>query len=119
MARIALASTDRININEHFGKAAFFYVYDMETEDFKQETSDACYTFIGSRDAVAACQHKRSHSKSDFDTVAELLSDCDAVLVNQIGQGAAAYLISKGLRIFEVSGSIDEVLRNMIKEKLL
>ena len=51
--------------------------------------------------------------------MAELLSDCDAVLVNQIGQGAAAYLISKGLRIFEVSGSIDEVLRNMIKEKLL
>ena len=109
MARIALASRDGININEHFGRAAFFRVY---------EVTDNGYSFLESRDAVAACQHTRTHSQTDFDTVIGLLSDCEAVLVEKIGEGAAAYLISKGVRVFEVSGSIDGVINKLIEDKV-
>lgn len=109
MAKIALASSDGININQHFGKAIFFRVYELDNSGYK---------FIESRDAVAACQHARTHSSTDFDRVVELLSDCDAVLVSKIGEGAAAYIISKGLRVFEVSGSIDGVLNKLIEDKL-
>lgn len=109
MARIALASRDGIHVNEHFGRATFFRVYQL---------TDSGYSFLESRDAVAACQHRRTHSKTDFDTVIELLADCDAVLVEKIGEGAAAYLIAKGVRVFEVSGSIDGVLHKLIEEHL-
>lgn len=109
MAKIALASSDGININEHFGKAIFFRVYELNNNE---------YRFIESRDAVAACQHTRTHNSTDFDTVVNLLSDCDALLVSKIGEGAAAYVISKGLRVFEVSGSIDGVLNKLLADKV-
>lgn len=109
MAKIALASRDGVNVNEHFGRAAFFRVYEL---------ADNSYSFLEVRDAVAACQHSRTHSKTDFDTVIELLADCDAILVEKIGEGAAAYLISKGVRVFEVSGSIDGVLNKLIEDKV-
>lgn len=109
MAKIALASRDGVQVNEHFGRASFFRIYEL---------SDEGYTFIESRDAVAACQHARTHSKTDFDRVIDLISDCDALLVEKIGEGAAAYLISKGVRVFEVSGSIDGVLDKLIEDKL-
>ena len=105
MAKIALASRDGVDVNEHFGRAAFFRIYELSADG---------YTFLESRDAVAA----RTHSKTDFDSVIELLSDCDAILVEKIGEGAAAYLISKGMRVFEVSGSIDGVLNKLIEDKL-
>ncbi len=109
MAKIAVASTDGININEHFGKAIFFRVYEIK---------DKAFSFVELRDAVAACQHARSHSQTDFDRVIELLSDCDAVFVSKIGEGAAAYLISKGLRVFEVSGEINAVFEKVIEDNV-
>lgn len=109
MTKIALASTDGIHINEHFGKAVFFRVYEIKDDN---------YSFLELRDAIAACQHARTHSQSDFDRVIDLLSDCDAILVSRIGEGAAAYLISKGLRVFEVSGEINAVFEKIIEDKV-
>lgn len=109
MSKIAVASTDGVNINEHFGKAAFFRVY---------EINDGAYSFSELRDAVAACQHARTHSQTDFDRIIELLSDCDAVFVSKIGEGAAAYLISKGMRVFEVSGEINAVFEKIIEDNI-
>ena len=110
MAKIALASKNGVDVDEHFGRAAFFRIYEL---------SENGYSFLESRDAVAACQHARTHSKTDFDTVIDLLSDCDALLVEKIGEGAAVYLISKGVRVFEVRGNINEVLNKFIADKLL
>ena len=59
------------------------------------------------------------HDTTRFDKIIELLSDCDAVLVERIGEGAAAYLIGKGVRVFEVSGSIDAVLTKFIADRLI
>ncbi|MCH5184607.1 MAG: dinitrogenase iron-molybdenum cofactor biosynthesis protein [Oscillospiraceae bacterium] len=109
MAKVAIASKTGVNVDEHFGRAVFFRVYEL---------TESGYSFEQSRDAVAACQHSRTHSKTDFDTIIELLSDCDAVLVQKIGEGAAGYLISKGMRVFEVSGSIDAVLNKLIEDKV-
>jgi predicted Fe-Mo cluster-binding NifX family protein len=77
------------------------------------------YDFIEVRDAVAACQHRLGHDTTRFDKIIELLSDCDALLVQKIGEGAAAYLIAKNVRVFEVSGSIDAVLEKFIADKII
>ena len=110
MARLAVATSDGFTVNEHFGHAKFFRVYDI---------NQSGYDFIEVRDAVAACQHRLGHDTTRFDKIIELLSDCDALLVQKIGEGAAAYLIAKNVRVFEVSGSIDAVLEKFIADKIL
>ncbi len=110
MPRIAIATSNGTDINEHFGHAKFFRVYDL---------TDDGYTYAELRDAVAVCQHSLGHDTTRFDKIIELLSDCDAVLVQRIGEGAAAYLIERGVRVFEVSGRIDAVLNKFISDKLI
>ena len=110
MARIAAASGDGITVNEHFGHAQFFRIYDI---------SEDGYSFMETRDAVAACQHSLGHDTTRFDKIIELLSDCDALLVQKIGDGAAAYLIEKNIRVFEVNGSIDAILKKFISDRIL
>ena len=110
MSKIAIATSDGISVNEHFGHAKFFRVYELNGEE---------YTFTEIRDAVAVCQHSLGHDTTRFDKIIELLSDCDAVLVQRIGEGAAAYLIERGVRVFEVSGGIDAVLGKIAKDKLI
>ena len=110
MARLAVATSDGFTVNEHFGHAKFFRVYDI---------NQSGYDFIEVRDAVAACQHRLGHDTTRFDKIIELLSDCDALLVQKIGEGAAAYLIERGVRVFEVSGSIDGVLKKFIADRIV
>ncbi len=109
MSKVAIASTDGTAVNEHFGRAAFFRIYEINADGHR---------FIEIRDAVAACQQRRIHNKTNFDLTLDLLSDCDAILVSKIGEGAAAYIISKGIRVFEVSGNIDAVLDRLIIDKV-
>ena len=104
-----MLTSDGFTVNEHFGHAKFFRVYDI---------NQSGYDFIEVRDAVAACQHRLGHDTTRFDKIIELLSDCDALLVQKIGEGAAAYLIAKNVRVFEVSGSIDAVLEKFIADKI-
>jgi predicted Fe-Mo cluster-binding NifX family protein len=110
MSRLAIATSDGFAVNEHFGHAKFFRIYDIAADG---------YSFVDVRDAVAVCQHVLGHDTTRFDKIIELLSDCDAVLVERIGEGAAAYLIGKGVRVFEVSGSIDAVLTKFIADRLI
>lgn len=110
MSKIAIATTGGFAVDEHFGHAKFFRVYELTDKD---------YSFIEVRDAVAACQQSLGHDTTRFDKMIELLSDCDAVLVQKIGEGAAAYLISKGVRVFEVSGTIDAVLKKLISDRVI
>lgn len=110
MSKLAIATSDGFTVNEHFGHAKFFRVYELGEEE---------YTYLEVRDAVAACQQQLGHDTTRFDKIIELLSDCDAVLVQKIGEGAAAYLIEKGVRVFEVSGPIDAVLKKFIADKLI
>ena len=110
MSRLAIATSDGFTVNEHFGHAKFFRVYDL---------SEDGYTFSDVRDAVAVTQQSLGHDTTRFDKIIELLSDCDAVLVQKIGEGAAAYLIGRGVRVFEVSGRIDSVLDKFVADKLI
>ena len=108
MSKIAIATSDGFTVNEHFGHAKFFRIYELGETD---------YTFLEVRDAVAACQHSLGHDTTRFDKIIELLSDCDALLVQKIGEGAAAYLISRNVRVFEANGMIDAVLKRFIESK--
>ncbi len=118
--KIAFATSDRININAHFGWAQEIDVYEisdggyqfLETLCFNQEVSQSAeYTAT----KESSCKHGKSDCKKakteeavksqakdgeSNDKVAQkiaALSDCTIVYVASIGGTAAAKLIRKGV----------------------
>lgn len=107
--RVAVASTDKAVINEHFGRAEFFHIYDLDKSGSR---------FIETRDTVKCC-NGGEHEDNAFDKAADVLHDCKAIFVAKIGYGAAAYMESKGFEIFESPNYIEDVLQKVIDDELL
>ena len=82
---IAVASSDGIVVNNHFGHAATFYVF--EASDDRIELKE-----------------KR-----------EVTPVCDFVLVSKIGDGARAVLESKGIACYEIPGIITDSIDKLIR----
>ncbi|GHV40136.1 hypothetical protein FACS189490_04900 [Clostridia bacterium] len=109
MNRIAIASTDGKTVHQHFGRAKEFHIVELTGEG---------YIFSETREVTPSCD-KFEHGEHSFGDTWERISDCRAVLVGKIGQPAADYLIAKGMRVFETTGVISEILEKIISEKLL
>ncbi|NJD24164.1 MAG: nitrogen fixation protein NifX [Betaproteobacteria bacterium] len=103
--RVAFASTDRSRVNQHFGAAEGFVVFDVTPQqatlvgvaEFAEEAMD------GNEDKLTA--------KVDF------LAGCAAVYVMAIGASAIKKLMAKGIqpiRVAEVD-AIDELLAEISK----
>ncbi|MDR0330237.1 MAG: hypothetical protein LBH93_00815 [Chitinispirillales bacterium] len=104
--RVAFASTGEY-IDQHFGSARYFQVYDIEHNG---------HSYIGARDATAMCQ---SGCEGGFDHLLKALNDCDAVFASKIGQYAAAFMISHGKRVFEAAGTVEGILAEIRDVNLL
>lgn len=105
MIKVAFASTDRIRVNQHFGAAEGFAVYEVTADkatlvgvaEFAEEAMD------GNEDKLGA--------KVDF------LEGCAAVYVMAIGASAIKKLMAKGvqpIRINEVD-AVDDLLGEISK----
>ena len=105
MIKVAFASTDRSRVNQHFGAAEGFVVYDVTPDkatlvgvaEFAEEAMD------GNEDKLGA--------KVDF------LEGCAAVYVMAIGASAIKKLMAKGvqpIRINEVD-AVDDLLGEISK----
>lgn len=105
--RVAFASTDGCYIDQHFGNARIFQVFDI---------SEASYEIVESRRSEANC---RGNCEGGFDSLLCALEDCDAVFVLKIGEGAAAFMIGHGKRVFEAQGPVEEIMEQIIEGDLL
>ncbi|MBP2636217.1 MAG: dinitrogenase iron-molybdenum cofactor [Firmicutes bacterium] len=101
MAKVAIASTDGVTINEHFGKAKEFWVYEV--------AETGAYTFLERREIPQGIDDSSNHPASK---AIELLSDVEAVLVTQIGRQAEQELRTKGILAFAVNRLIDKALES-------
>jgi nitrogen fixation protein NifX len=104
--RIAVASNDGNSIDQHFAQATRFYIYDV---------LENSYEFIELRTNVKV----EGHDENQFDKVLEVLKDCRAIFVAQIGPGAARYINNKGFRTFESPYPVEKVLNRMIEKHIL
>jgi predicted Fe-Mo cluster-binding NifX family protein len=101
LPRIAAASSDGKVINRHFGRTERFFVLDMDGEDMH---------FVEERSVQPLCNNFE-HSNEAMQNVIERLSDCDGVFAAKVGSGAANALFAAGIRVFEATGVISDVLR--------
>jgi predicted Fe-Mo cluster-binding NifX family protein len=107
--RIAVTTTDRLTVFQHFGRAETFHIVDIEGD---------AYTFVEVRHTEKACG-EGGHDETRFDAILTLLSDCEAVVTGKIGPGAAEYLLRRGMRVFEGPGVLAHVLDAIIARRML
>lgn len=101
--RVAIASSDGKFVNQHFGRAQQFLIVDIN--------EDGSYEFIELRKNKPAC-HVGGHDASMEDTI-NLISDCEGVLVSQVGPGAAENLSSHGIQPIIIPMLIDDALEKV------
>ncbi len=102
--RVAVASSDGKFINQHFGHAHLFLIFDLDKE--------GNFEFIELRENVPAC-NGGNHTTGALDATLDLIKDTDIVLVSQIGSVASQFLVSNGIQPYMISTYIDEALEKL------
>jgi len=103
--KIAVASSDGKVVNQHFGRATQFLIFEVDGENFK---------FLELLEAGAFCNHGE-HDENKLLSAVEALKGSRAVLVSQIGKGAAEALRRNGIDSFDVRNFIEDALNKLIK----
>ncbi|MBQ3666148.1 MAG: dinitrogenase iron-molybdenum cofactor biosynthesis protein [Lachnospiraceae bacterium] len=108
--QIAVASSDGIVVNSHFGRADQFLIYQLEIDN---ENDDWMKKYVELRKVAPVCQGG-NHDDNRLEKTADLFLDCKYILVSRIGQGAANVLEGKGIIPMELPGMIDESIHQLI-----
>lgn len=103
--RIGVASSDGIVINQHYGRASQFGIYDV--------LSNNQIHLIETRVTKPVCQGG-NHDNDKMRESIECLLDCKYVLVSRIGEGAAILLEERGITSMELPGILEDSIKNLI-----
>jgi lactoylglutathione lyase len=92
--RVAVASSDGSMIDQHFGQADGFYIFDVTADgNVAIESRDIAVNAVGNED-------KR-------DTICRMLSDCRVLLVSKIGPTPQEMLAQKGIEATDLYAGRD------------
>lgn len=113
--KIAVATSDGENVNETFGSAEFFEIYEVkdgvyeksEERVFQSETPDKCISggCGNSSGCGTGCGGNGEHSAK-----VEIISDCRAVVCRKIGFNIQKQLERKAISAFDISCTVAEAL---------
>lgn len=103
--KVAVASSDGIVVNQHFGRANAFYIYQIGGE--------AEYSLLEVRKVVPVC-NGGDHDDDALHKNIRRLADCKYVLVSRIGMGAANMMEQSGMVPMELPGMIEESIDRLI-----
>lgn len=111
--KIAFATTDEINVDEHFGRAGMFVIYELMKDGYKfLETR----RFAEGRDA--AIEETKGMGQLHDDRVqmkVDKLEDCKIIYLTEIGGPSAARLVKKGIMPIKIKEpvSIEESMQKL------
>ncbi|MDD2853157.1 MAG: NifB/NifX family molybdenum-iron cluster-binding protein [Desulfuromonadaceae bacterium] len=105
---IAVASKDGKEINQHFGHAERFLIYDVENSNAK---------LVDERKVERYCSFDPEHPLRGhlLKSIAEALDGCRAVVTAQMGEHPKGELEKLGVEPFVASGSIKMTLVELAK----
>ena len=102
--RVSVASSDGKFINQHFGHAEQFLIFDIDDE--------GNYEYIELRKNEPTCSGG-NHTAGSMKNAVGVLDGVKVVLVAQIGPGASQNLLLSGIQSFSVPSYIDEALEKL------
>jgi predicted Fe-Mo cluster-binding NifX family protein len=105
---IAVASKDGKDINQHFGHAERFLIYDVENSNVK---------LVDERKVERYCSFDPEHPlrKHILTGIADALAGCRAVVTAQMGDHPKSELEKLGVEPFVTSGPIKLTLAELAK----
>lgn len=132
--KIAVASSDGITIDAHFGSTTQFYILQVNDDESYQiledrrvsesvpgSTQDSC---SGAKDGCGnrqqgSCGNHQSggcggHSDASINAKVELIADCRCLLCLKCGPGAERQLERKAITVFQIDISIENALKKII-----
>lgn len=112
--KVAFATTDGVTVDEHFGRAGMFAVYEMDLQGYRFLEMRK---FAEGRDA--AIEETKGMGRLHDDRVqgkVDRLADCRIIYLTEIGGPSAARLVKKGVMPVKVKEavSIEESLRKLL-----
>lgn len=102
--RVAVGSSDGKVINQHFGHAKQFLIFDID--------ENGNIEFIEIRDNIPLCCGG-NHTSNGIKNTLDILKDVQIVVVSQIGPGASQSLLSNGIEPFVMPIFINEALEKI------
>lgn len=100
--KIAIVSTDGINVDDHFGKAKRFLIYESGKDGVSKLGEIKCPSLsIGDK--------SHAFDKNRFDSIAEVLKGCTQVYSTRIGDKPRQELEKKGIIPVIYEGAIDAI----------
>ncbi len=106
--RIAVTTSDGKKVDQHFGKATRFDVYDVEGEEMKLEESRDVTSYCDCADGKPVDPaHKFSPDR--FSVVKEKLKDCDKLYTVQIGEKPKSQFDIIGITVQTCTCEVDKI----------
>jgi nitrogen fixation protein NifX len=103
--KIAVASSDGKVINQHFGRATQFLIFEVDGEDFQ---------FQRRLNVTPFCDNGE-HDDNKLQNATEALFGCRAVLTSQIGKGAEQILARNGIESFAIGDFIEDAIKKLAR----
>ncbi|HIJ60044.1 MAG TPA: nitrogen fixation protein NifX [Nitrospirae bacterium] len=102
--KVAFATTDEVTVNEHFGRAGKFAIYNLTENEYSfieiRVFADGKDKEIEETKGMGSIHDEKVEAKVDK------LSDCKIVYITEIGGPSAARLIRKGMMPIKVKEGV-------------
>jgi predicted Fe-Mo cluster-binding NifX family protein len=108
--KVAVASQNARVVHQHFGRATQFLIYEIQENGYQLVETRKNQPPCGS----ASEDGQEGHGEDPMEKAVELVSDCRAVVVAQIGRGAVERLSNHGVHAYVIPDFIDSALRRLI-----
>ncbi len=119
---IAVASTDGINIDKHFGASESFLIIKVNDDETYENLGERLIkesenNTISISCGDIGCGHScgGGYNDSAIEAKVEAISDCRCVLCFECGPGSERQLGKKNISVFAVGLKLDEALKVIIK----
>ena len=122
--KVAVASSDGINVDTHFGHAESFIVFDVDESDGSFvdltdiDVSAACSS--AAQCGTTGCGNGRPLENDPMEVVAKALDGIDYVLVARIGPHAIQALARHGITAYDIVLPIEDAIKkiNFFRQKI-
>jgi nitrogen fixation protein NifX len=110
--KVAFATTDGISVNEHFGRAGMFAIYELNNSGYSfletRRFSEGRDSAIEETKGMGRVHDERVENK------VERISDCKIIYLTEIGGPSAARLVRKGIMPVKVKEPVS-IEESMLK----
>ena len=100
--QIAIATTDGLTVDEHFGRAKKFLIYNVTATSFDLVMERVVEPY-------ATGEKEHTFDADRFQEVAKTLTDCKKVFITKIGEEPANALKKEGIEAVVYSGPIRDI----------